>query len=74
MSLSGIPEGGGTLIFSIYIGRADYFCRNCQFQCLFFCLFFFFFGGGVGGGVLGVNKNNYFLGLEIFVDILGGHF
>ena len=35
-------------------------------------VFFLFFLGGGWGGVWGVNKNNYFLGLEIFVDILGG--
>ena len=49
---------GGTLIFSAYIGWADFL------EVKFFNFNFFFVGGG---GRLG--KNDYFGGLEIFLDI-----
>ena len=38
--------GGGTLIFSTYIGWADILGFNILSSNLFFFFFFFFFGGG----------------------------
>ena len=64
-----ISRGWGTLVFSIYVGWAGFF--------------FFFWGGGIifnFNNFGGFNKDNYFWGVEIFVEILfffwggGGHF
>ena len=52
--------GGDTLIFS-YIRRLGSFFGVKNFE-------FHYFGGGGG-----VQKNEYFLGYEDFVDIFGGH-
>ena len=63
----GFLPSGSTRIFS-YIHRLGPFFGVPNFEFQYFFFFFFFWGGGGGG----VQKNDYFLGYEDFVDIIWG--